>query len=503
MKLITKIYLAFGFILLVFSFLTVSYILQSNAVEADVKQALTSVEIMRLAEGMEKAVVDSETGVRGFQVSDNEAFLEPYYKGRSTYDSLLQELNGLIQDQAQRKRLQAINATYNQWLTNFAEPAIRLQRRALESPAHVAAFEDFRIHVIRQGVGKKILDRARQQFRAFDLKEKEIKETRLAELAASQNFTDNLAISLTLASIAAAFLIIRVLVKAISGRLIDITSMAKEVAQGHFQVRLSDERQDEISQVSHSLNIMAQRLDTSFTNLNKINKELDQFAYVVSHDLKAPLRAINSLAEWIEEDLPDVAPDVKRNLQLMRGRVFRMENLINGILSYSRIGRKELPKSTFSVQQLVNEITDSLAPAAHVSINITEPLPELTTERILLEQVLFNLIGNAIKYNDGPAPAVNIGSRQLQNAFEFWVEDNGPGIPAAYHQKVFGIFQTMEARDTKESTGIGLAIVKKIIEEKGGSIRLESAEGEGSRFIFTWPKETAHPTKRSPVLQEV
>ncbi|MDX5422353.1 MAG: CHASE3 domain-containing protein [Hymenobacteraceae bacterium] len=495
MKLVTKIYLAFGCILVVFSFLTVSYIIQSGKVERDVEQAMLSVEILRLAEGMEKAVVDAETGVRGFQVSDNETFLEPYYKGRETYDSLFAQISTLVQNKEQVARLQAIDNAQGQWLSVFAEPSVTLQRQALANPAQAAAYEDFRQNYIRKGVGKKLTDQIRQHFREFDAKENELKNTRLRTLASSMAFTDNLAIALTVVCIVAAFIVIQLLVKAVRGRLINISSMAREVAEGHFNARLTDNRQDEISQVSHSLNVMAQRLDDSFANLRKMNNELDQFAYVVSHDLKAPLRAINSLAEWIEEDLPDVDPEVKRNLQLMRGRVFRMENLINGILTYSRIGRKELPQSTFAVGKLIAEIGDSLAPSEEVSLNIATPLPEITTERVLLEQVFTNLIGNGIKYNDKPDPAVTIGCRELEGAFEFWVQDNGPGIPAEYHQKVFGVFQTMEARDTKESTGIGLAIVKKIVEEKGGNINLTSEAGKGCRFTFTWPAAETEQAK--------
>ncbi|RIJ41962.1 sensor histidine kinase [Pontibacter oryzae] len=489
MKLLTKIYLAFGFIMLIFAFVTASYVLQSSVIETDVQRAITSSEILRLSETMAKAIIDSETGVRGFQVSDNEAFLDPYYKGRKEYTATIKRLSGQVTDTLQTKRLAAIDETYDRWLHTFAARSIKLQKRSLQSDSGKAAYEDFRINVIREGVGRKMMDSIRAHIDAFDKHELKLKNVRMAELNGTLRLTNNLAIALTIICLAVGFMIIQILVKAIRTRLEGLATMATEITNGDFKARVVDKRSDEISVVSKSLNTMAWRLDESFTDLQKSNDELDQFAYVVSHDLKAPLRAINSLAEWIEEDLGTALdPDVKRNIDLLRGRVLRMENLINGILEYSRIGRKELPQQHFSSHKLVTDIVDSLSTGQNVHVDVDPSLPELNTEHIFMHQVFSNLISNAIKYNDKPNPHVHIGARELSGNYEFWVEDNGPGISKEYHEKVFGIFQTMEARDTKESTGVGLAIVKKIIDEKGGSIHIESEPGLGSKFVFSWPK---------------
>ena len=488
MKLIPKIYFAFGSILLVFSFVTFTYVQQSDRVEKNTNMALASTEALRIAEGMEKAIIDAETGVRGFQVSDNETFLEPYFQGVRTYEEKRAALLTLVKNREQLKLLQAIHQDFGKWRSTFAEPSIKLQQKALQSPLEEAPFQDFIKNVVRKGVGKKITDRIRQHFIAFDREELRLREIQLSNLNNAINATRNLSIALTALSIIIGIVVVYLLAKTIRERLTEMANLANEVALGHFDVALQDNRNDEISKVSDSLNIMAKRLNDSFTSLQKTNNELDQFAYVVSHDLKAPLRAINNLAEWIEEDLPDVEPDVQRNLELMRGRVLRMENLINGILEYARIGRKKLPQTTFSTSQLVSEIIDSLSPAPNVQIKVSHDLPEVTSERILLQQVFSNLISNAIKYNDKPNPEVRISASPVPAGYEFRVSDNGPGIPEEYHQKVFGIFQTMEARDTRESTGIGLAIVKKIIDEKGGSIQILSKANEGSTFVFTWPE---------------
>ena len=223
--------------------------------------------------------------------------------------------------------------------------------------------------------------------------------------------------------------------------------------------------------------------------LARSNKELDQFAYVASHDLKAPLRGIANLSQWIEEDLGDNAPpDVAEKMTLVRGRVQRLEALIDGILQYSRAGRVRSAIERVDVGELLSEVVELLAPPSETTVTIAPDMPTITTERTPLQQVFMNLISNAIKYNKRPGATIHVSVRDAGRMYAFSVADNGPGIESQYHERIFGIFQTLESRDRVEGTGIGLSVVKKTVELQGGSISVDSALGEGATFTFKWPK---------------
>jgi len=232
------------------------------------------------------------------------------------------------------------------------------------------------------------------------------------------------------------------------------------------------------------------KMELYMRDLEKINKELDKFAYIVSHDLKAPLRAIANLSSWIEEDMGShMGEEVKSNFDLLLGRVVRMEALIDGILAYSRISRQKNPRETVDVKQLVNQSIDLLGRPAGFEFNFTSDMPVIFTDKIKLQQVFMNLIGNAIKHNDKPDGKINISCEEMNDSWRFSVEDNGPGIENEFHDRIFIIFQTLLARDKKESTGVGLAIVKKIMDEQNGKVWVDSEKGKGSVFNFIWMKK--------------
>lgn len=232
----------------------------------------------------------------------------------------------------------------------------------------------------------------------------------------------------------------------------------------------------------------AEELAELTRSLECTNQELNQFAYIASHDLKAPLRAIATLSEWLEEDLADqLTGDSREHLRLLRGRVERMAALIDGILQYSRAGRVQHLEPV-DVSALLKEVIALLAPPPEILMVVEPGMPTLQTEKILLEQVFINLIGNAIKYANCPNARIQVSVEDVGRYYEFAIADNGPGIAPEYHQKIWLIFQRLEARDKVEGTGIGLSVVKKIVESRGGRVWVESETGAGATFRFTWPK---------------
>jgi PAS domain S-box-containing protein len=223
--------------------------------------------------------------------------------------------------------------------------------------------------------------------------------------------------------------------------------------------------------------------------LESANEELRSFAYVVSHDLKAPLRAIGALADWLSTDYAaKFDNEGKEHMRLLVSRVHRMGNLIDGILQYSRVGRVREDLVEVNVDRVVHEVIELIAPPTNVTIRIENPLPTVVAERTRIQQIFQNLLSNAIKYMNKPRGEIRIGCSAEGEKWKFSVSDNGPGIEPRHFERIFQLFQTLAPRDRIESTGVGLALVKKIVEMYGGDIWLESTPGAGSTFYFTLPQ---------------
>lgn len=223
--------------------------------------------------------------------------------------------------------------------------------------------------------------------------------------------------------------------------------------------------------------------------LESVNQELKDFAYVVSHDLKAPLRSIGSISDWLKQDYAETFDEEGKNLlNLLNGRVSRMHGLIEGVFQYSKIGRLQDEKEVVETGILVSDVIDLLSPPSHIKISVQPGMPVLKYDKTRLQQVFQNLISNAFKFMDKDQGEINISFKEEEYGYSFTVSDNGPGIEDAYFDKIFKIFQTLQSKDEYESTGIGLSIVKRIIELNGGKISVESDLGKGTSFTFTIPQ---------------
>jgi PAS domain S-box-containing protein len=232
--------------------------------------------------------------------------------------------------------------------------------------------------------------------------------------------------------------------------------------------------------------------------LQQTNRELTDLVYAVTHDLKAPLRGIARLADLLAEDFGDrIGDEGKTLVDKLQGRVRKLHSLIDGILAYSRVGRGAGPESLIDLNRLVAELTRLLDPPASFTIRTPEPLPAISGIPHQVHQLFLNLLDNAIKFMDKPQGRVQITSRRSGSAWEFSVADNGPGIPARYHEKIFGLFQRLELLPDRPGTGVGLALAKRIVEKRGGEIFLASEEGVGTTFRFTWPDPPVRTAART------
>ena len=217
------------------------------------------------------------------------------------------------------------------------------------------------------------------------------------------------------------------------------------------------------------------------------NKELQEYAHIVSHDLKSPLRSISALATWLRDDYENVLDENGVNqLQMMQEKIEGMDNLISGILKYSSIDRKTSDETCVDLNQVVDEIREIIYVPEHVNVVIMNTLPTILVEKTKIHQLFQNLLSNAVMHIEKEEGVVKIYCEENATHWKFSVEDNGVGIPKEYHEKIFKIFQSLGAKE--RSTGIGLSIVKKIVDLYGGQVWLESEVGEGTTFHFTLKK---------------
>lgn len=238
--------------------------------------------------------------------------------------------------------------------------------------------------------------------------------------------------------------------------------------------------------------------------IEKANRELTDFAYIISHDLKAPLRAIKNLVTWISEDCHDtLEPESQEQMELLTGRVDRMQMLIDGVLQYSRAGRSREKTAQIDLNGLLTDVLEMLDPPAHIAIKSRTELPTIYGEPTRIQQIFQNLLSNAIKYMDKPEGQVIVDSLEQEDCWQFSVTDNGPGIEERHFGVIFDMFKTLQPRDEVESTGVGLTVVKKVVEYYGGRVWVESTVGEGTTFFFTLAKEAIAPPRTELAMSTV
>jgi signal transduction histidine kinase len=485
MKLTIRSKLLTGFVSLIVIFGT-SLLINlrlSNEVVRNFRYLANSEAIIRNSNILHKNIIEMQSGYRGYLLTGQDAFLEPYDRALKVIPSLFRDLRALTTSADQKKRLDSIGVLHQTWV-EYATSLITTKQDTL--PEASAKYRELFEKKVKNYVGKKLNDQITAIEDRFDGYEYRVRQERRIKLQKSIEETGKINLALTIISILLALLSSVYITRIITRRISKMVDIAEEISRGNFTA-VDDSQRDELKRLSESLNRMSQTLERNFNDLKKKNKDLDDFAYVVSHDLKAPLRGIDNIITWMEEDhAKDLTAPVKENIELIKGRARRLENMINGLLAYARIGRTPQEAENVDLNLMVKELVEVLVPP-HFDVTIDQ-LPVIKTPRLLIEQVFSNLISNAVKYNDKKRGEIRISAKEAGELYEFAVSDNGIGIQSEYFGKIFMIFQTLRERDAFESTGVGLAIVKRIIEEQKTSIRVESEPGKGTTFWFTWHK---------------
>jgi len=259
-----------------------------------------------------------------------------------------------------------------------------------------------------------------------------------------------------------------------------------ELTQANTDLEFEVVEREKAERATKTLN---KYLESNLWELERANKELQEFAYIAAHDLKTPLRGIGTLAHWLSIDYAEkIDEKCKEQIKLLTARAKLMSNMLDSILQYSMLGREVPKKQRVDLHRVLSEVIVEIGPPEDIEIQIANQLPTVICDRAHVKQIFQNLIGNAVKYMDKPRGQIKVGCVEEDGSWIFSVTDNGPGIHEKYFEKIFKIFQTLAPRDGSGSTGIGLSIAKKIAELNGGRIWVESKPGEGSTFFFTMTK---------------
>lgn len=485
-------FILFGFllILVLFSITTWINFRQAERVNENNEFYSRSTTTVRNSNRFQRNILNMVSGLRGYLFTGENYFIQAYDSAARENENILRELSSLVpENSSQGKTLKEIQALNSRWINEFGEPLKNAKTLAGTSDSSLVAFNKLYREKLINPAERNINRALQAKFRDFANYEYDLREQRRQVLTESIAETRKISISLTTLSIVLGLAIAIYLALRISNRIMQMVKMADNIAAGNYESHAVSSGKDELSQLAQSLNHMSKVLSENISLLKRKNEELDQFAHIVSHDLKAPLRGIDNVVTWIEEDhLEELSPKVKEYIGLIRGRLVRSENLIKGILSYARVGREQPEKEMVDLSQLFVDVLENMPVRNGIQVRLPQKLPMVYTERIPLQQVLSNLIGNAIKYHDKAAGKITIDFSDEKTHYVFTVSDDGPGISKHYFEKIFMIFQTLNERDTIESTGVGLAIVKKILDDRKQTVTLESSPGRGATFRFTWPK---------------
>jgi hypothetical protein len=450
------------------------------------KLALRSQEAITAGTNLEKTVISLESGLRGYVASGRERQLQPWNAGLKVYPAQVRKLESLVSDvPSQQAQVRGIKEQIDDYVNLWATPLLGLARQRLEVAQSVAV----------TGTGRVRIDQLRMSFRKLFTQEQAlaVKRERSAEKTSSRAIAAGWGglVLLALLTLAAWFYLRGSVVRPV----LTVAEASRRLAEGDMGTRVPPVRDDEIGDLARAFNSMADSLEASSEalaersrELERSNRELEQFASVTSHDLQAPLATISMYAQLLEQRH---ARDLNGGRQLVDGinaATVKARTLIRDLLEYSRAGRGELLNEPVDMKEVAAEALEMLAgPIDQCGGNVTvEELPVILGDARKLRQVFLNLISNALKFTEG-IPVVRVSAEVQGSTAIFAVTDNGIGMDPGQAERIFQPFHRLHGEEEYPGTGIGLAVCERIVEQHGGRIWAQSAPGQGSTFRFTLP----------------
>lgn len=448
---------------------------------------------------LSNALINQETGVRGFALAGQRDFLRPYEAGRREAEEALQQLRGIttIEEHARvRELLAEVEESVAAWEQQYAQPTITAVTAdgpgAEEKPA--------------ADLGRTLFDDVRG---ALDAEQREITAVRNAgreELSDAATFLTGTFVAIALLIVLGILGVVFALRRTVSRPLRGVGRRVRRTARGDFEHEIVGEGPRDVVELAADVDVMRKRivaelsgikeahrqLDQQTRELQRSNAELEQFAYVASHDLQEPLRKVASFCQLLDKRYKGQLDERgDQYIEFAVDGAKRMQQLINDLLAFSRVGRFNAEQKLVESGEILRHALTSLTAAieeSHAEIVVHEPLPRVRGEASLLAGVFQNLIGNALKFrSEETRPRIEVGVEREGQMWRFSVVDNGIGVEPDYAERIFMIFQRLHPKDVYAGTGIGLAMCRKIIEYHGGRIWLDTEPSEGTTFRFTLP----------------
>ena len=445
-----------------------------------------------------QALLNMETGVRGFLVTGEAPFLDPYDQGRANFDLHLSNTRKLLASSPEQLvRLDELERLQRKWLNTMVQPVIAQRRDA------ATVEEGLRAAAARASERKAEMDEMRAVIRRIEDQEKLLLAARAQQVQQRRNTFESILWGGGLFSI----LITGALAAYAARSATQVARAQRELEASNAQIRRA---KAEVEAENEQRRLAEEKLEGAVQDLKRSNAELEQFAYVASHDLQEPLRAVAGCVQVLQKRYGgklDARAD--QFIEHAVDGAQRMQNLINDLLAYSRVGTHGKPFETVAMEKVADRALLNLSERIReTGIAVTrDPLPDAWGDAGQLELVLQNLVSNALKFRGESEPQVHIGYelRRVERAVGdegqtetsadpqhvFSVRDNGLGIEPQYFERIFVMFQRLHTRTEFPGTGIGLAICKKVVERHGGTIGVQSAPGEGATFWFSMPQIAA------------